>query len=93
MDIDFEEVGQYPPPYYSDEVEVIGRFKPLKIDIEFDDDETIEYANDNDDNETIMYVSDNEVSSDMENMEYDDVMIFHTTPLHLKKRLRRFEKN
>ena len=41
MDIDFEEVGQYPPPYYSDEVEVIGRLKQFKKDVEFDDMQTI----------------------------------------------------
>ena len=32
-DAGFEVVGQYQPPYYSDEVEVIGRLKPFKIDV------------------------------------------------------------
>ena len=31
-----------------------------------------------------MYTNDNEVSSDMENMEYDDIIIMHTAPLHPK---------
>ena len=39
-----------------------------------------------------MYASDNEVSNDMENMEYDDIMITHTAPLHPRKRLERLEK-
>ena len=39
-----------------------------------------------------MYTSDNEVSSDMENMEYDDIMITHTAPLHPKKRLERLKR-
>ena len=73
-DIDFEIVGQYSPPYYSNEVEGIGRLKPFSIDVEFDDTGTIKYASDNDDNETIMYTSDNEVTSDMENIEYDDII-------------------
>ena len=30
-----------------------------------------------------------EISSDMENMEYDDIMIVHTAPLHPRKRLER----
>lgn len=37
MNIDFEVVGQYPPPYFSNEVEKIGRLKPFNIDAEFDD--------------------------------------------------------
>ena len=39
-----------------------------------------------------MYASDNKVSSDMENMEHDDIVKSHTTPLHPKKRLERLEK-
>ena len=39
-----------------------------------------------------MYASDNEVSSNMENMEYDDIMITHTSPLHPGNRLERLEK-
>ena len=38
-----------------------------------------------------MYAS-NEVSSDMENMEYDDIIISHTTPLHPTKRLKKLER-
>ena len=90
--IDFEVVGQYPSPYYLHEIEVIGRLKPLNTDAELDNAETIKYTSDNDDNETIMYASDTEVRSDMENMEYDDIMITPTTPLHPRKRLERHEK-
>ena len=39
-----------------------------------------------------MYASDNEVSSNMENMEYDDIMISHNTSFHPRKRLERLEK-
>ena len=38
-----------------------------------------------------MYTSDNEVSSDMENMEYDDIMMTHTAPLHPRKRVEKLE--
>ena len=84
-------VGQYPPPYYSNEVEVIGWWKPFNIGVAFDDAETVKYPSDNDDNETIIYTSDNEVSSGIENMEYDDIMITYTALLHPRKRLERLE--
>lgn len=38
-----------------------------------------------------MYAS-NEVSSDMEKMEYDDIIISHTTPIHPTKRFKKFER-
>ena len=44
-DIDFEIVGQYPPPYYSNEVELIGRLKPFNVDVDLDDAETINNIN------------------------------------------------
>ena len=44
--------------------------------------------------ESIKYTSDDDVdvSSDMEKMEYDDVMITRVTPLHPRKRLERLQK-
>ena len=77
--------------YYFNEVEVIGRLKPFNEDLEFDNAETIKYTSNNDDNETIMYTGDNEVSTEMEHMEYDDIMTRHTAPLHPRKKLERLK--
>ena len=89
-------MGVAPPPSYSDEIQVTGVSRPYIInDVEFDDLETIKYTSDNDDDlETIKYVSDDDVdvSSEMDKMEYDDVMITHVTPLHPRKRLERLQK-
>ena len=85
-----------PSPPYSNEIQVTDVSRPYIInDVEFDDLETIKYTSDNDDDlETIKYVSDDDVdvSSEMDKMEYDDVMITHVTPLHPRKRLERLQK-
>ena len=85
-----------PPPSYSNEIQVTDVSRPYIInDVEFDDLETIKFASDNDnDLENIKYASDDDVnvSSDMDKMEYDDVMITHVTPLHPRKSLERFQK-
>ena len=94
-DIDFQIISSGPAPSYSDEVQVMGVVphpysdkttgvsQPYIInDVEFDDLETIKYASDDD----------VDVSSGMDKMEYDDVMITHVTPLHPRKRLERLQK-
>ena len=85
-----------PPTSYSNEIQVTDVSRPYIVnDVEFDDLETIKFAGDNDDDlENIKYASDDDVnvSSDMDKMEYDDVMITHVTPLHPRKRLERLQK-
>ena len=96
-DIDFHIISSGPAPSYSDEVQVMGVVphpysdkiqvtgvsQPYIInDVEFEDPETIKYASNDD----------VDVSSSMDKMEYDDVMITHVTPLHPRKRLERLQK-
>ena len=96
-DIDFHIISSGPAPSYSDEVQVMGVVphpysdkiqvtgvsQPYIInDVEFEDLETIKYASNDD----------VDVSSSMDKMEYDDVMITHVTPLHPGKRLERLQK-
>ena len=93
--IDFQIISSRPAPSDSDEIQVMGVVphpysdkttgvsQPYIInDVEFDDLETIKYASDDD----------VDVSSGMDKMEYDDVMITHVTPLHPRKRLERLQK-